>query len=195
MAVPMLQDNYWTSPTPATNVPTLLGLVDNNCSGSNEINANSNTPLGGSLFNMNQYFAGTYKDQFTSATLASPLGPATFGGQPAERTCRSVNVILLTDGDETCDGYNTGTYPNGEGLAVYEAGRMFNTGVTVSGQTFKIKTHVIGFAGATVSALNNIANAGGTGTAYSTANEGGAFSGARHDHWKQRVARDLRQRG
>jgi hypothetical protein len=170
VAVPMLQDHYWVGPPAPTNVNAILGLLDNNC-GNGEVGADSNTPLGGVLYNMNQYFAGTYKDPFTNAVAASPIGPATFNGLPAERPCRSINVILITDGDETCDGYNTGTYPNGEGLAVFEAGRLLAPGVTVSGQTFSVKTNVIGFIGANAGALNNIASAGGTGTALSANNE------------------------
>jgi hypothetical protein len=103
--------------------------------------------------------------------VPTPIGPATFNGLPAERLCRSLNVILLTDGDETCDAYNTSTYPNAEGLAVFEAGRLYTTGVTANGLNFKVKTYAIGFAGATVTALNNIAAAGGTSTAYSVQNE------------------------
>ncbi|HRI69220.1 MAG TPA: MopE-related protein, partial [Polyangium sp.] len=166
VVVPLLQDHYWSTPPDAPNAQTIVNFVDNNC-GNNEIGADSNTPLGGVLFNMHQYFSGAFRDPFTNALVASPIGTVAQG----ERPCRSINVILITDGDETCDAYNTGTYPNFEGLAVYEANRLFGAGVTFGGQNFKIKVHVIGFVGATTSALNNIANAGGTGTARSTANE------------------------
>lgn len=167
---PMLQDHFWSNPPDPSNANTLLSLVDNDC-GNSEIGAAGQTPLGGTLFNLHRYFAGSYQDPFTAQTLPSPIGPATFNGQPAERPCRSINVILITDGDETCDSYNAGQYPTGEGLAVFEAGKLFNTGVTVDGQTFRIKTSVVGFLGATIPALNNIAAAGGTGASYSTTNE------------------------
>jgi MYXO-CTERM domain-containing protein len=166
VVVPMLQDHFWAAPPDPTNAPSILNYVDNNC-GNSELGANSNTPIGGSLFSMNQYFSGAYVDPFTNLPVASPLGTAAQG----ERGCRSLNIILITDGDETCDFYNSAAYPNDEGLGVYEANRLNNTGVTIGGQNFKVKVHVIGFVGATVSALDNIANAGGTGTAYSTANE------------------------
>jgi len=168
--VPLLPDHYWVAPPDPSNLSGLLSLVDNNC-GNSEIGANSNTPLGGTLFSMNKYFSGTFVNPFTKAPVPTPIGPATFNGQPAERTCRSINVILITDGDETCDSYNQGSFPNNEGLAVYEAQRLFQTGVTVSGQNFKIKTYVIGFVGATTAALNNIAAAGGTAGSFTTANE------------------------
>src|SRR5262249_3675871 len=99
VVVPMLQDHYWAVPPDPSNVPTLLSYVANNCTGSVEIGANSNTPLGGSLFAMYRYFSGTYVDPFTNAAVPPPLGTQAQG----ERPCRSLNVILLTDGDETCD--------------------------------------------------------------------------------------------
>jgi len=180
---PMLQDHYWSLPPDPSNVPTIQSYVDNTCSSSVELGANSNTPIGGALFNMQQYFSGSYVDPFTNVTLSSPLGTLAQG----ERACRSINVILITDGDETCDqnvspipiagGCRAGqpSYLNtsGERLASYEADRMFIQGVTVGGQNFKVRTHVIGFAGATIASLDHIAQCGGTGASYSTANEVG----------------------
>ena len=174
VVVPISQDNYWDPPANPNNVDTILAAVDNNC-GNGEIGANANTPLGGVLYNMKQYLQGGYTDPFTSASVLSPIGPATFLGSPAERACRSINVILITDGDETCDAYNTGAYPTNEGLAVFEAGRLLSPGVTVSGLPFSVKTYVIGFLGATTAALDNIAAAGGTTSSYSTANEAQIF--------------------
>jgi hypothetical protein len=175
IAVPLVQDNYWNPPLDPPNFQSIFNLVDDDC-GNGEIGGKSNTPLGGTLYSMRQYFGGAYVDPFTSAALPTPIGPATFNGQPAERACRSVNVILITDGDETCDYYNAGVYPctagaSCEGLAVHEAGKLFNPGVTVTGQNFAIRTHVIGFIGATITALDHIAAAGGTTAAYSANNE------------------------
>ena len=166
---PIVQDAFWANAAaPASNVASILGWVDNAC-GNSEIGAASNTPLGGSLYSMNRYFAGVFTDPFTGLAVPTPIGLAADG----ERGCRSLNVILITDGDETCDmGYANGVpNNNGQGLAVYEAGRLWNTGVTYGGQTWHIKTHVIGFAGATKASLDNIAAAGGTTTSYSTADE------------------------
>jgi hypothetical protein len=185
--VPLLQDHYWSQPPSATNVPDILSYVDDRCGTTNsELAAYSNTPLGGSLFSMYQYFSGQFVDPFTSATLASPIGTQVQG----ERACRSINVILITDGDETCDysggGFDMNPTPiaggcrsgqtsylnnNLEALASFQADRLFTNGVTIGGQNFKIKTHVIGFAGATVTALDHIATCGGTTSSYSTANE------------------------
>ena len=181
--VPMLQDHYWVDPPATSNVGTLLGYVNNDCTGSTELGASSSTPLGGSLFNMNQYFAGTFIDPFTGSTLTSPLGTLANG----ERSCRPLNVILITDGDETCDtGVNPtpiaggcragqaaylGTAATGERLASYEADKLWTNGITFGSQNFKVRTHVIGFAGASTASLNHIASCGGTTASYSTADE------------------------
>ena len=172
IAVPIVQDNFWNPPLGASNAQALLNLVDNDC-GNGEVGTGTNTPLGGMLFNIRQYFSGTYINRFTNTGVPSPIGPATFGGSPAERACRSINVILVTDAAEAdnCDNYNNAAYPTyNEGLGAYEAGQMAS-GVTVSGQTFPIKTYVVGVVGSTQQALDSIAAAGGTGTSYSAANE------------------------
>ena len=191
---PMLQDHYWADPPDLSNVPTMLQMVDNSCSSNNgvanpaagwnaELFASGSTPLGGVLFDMNRYFANTYTDKWTSAAVPTPLKTS----NPAERTCRSLNIILITDGDE--NGCNEGVNPlpvpggcrngqanylndAGQALASYEADRMWTNGVTVNGQTYKVKTHVIAFAGdVSQTALNNISTCGGSGNAYSAANE------------------------
>jgi len=185
--VPMLQDHFWATPPALSNVSTLLSYVDNNCTSSVELGANSNTPIAGSLFDVGRYYGGTYNDPITGTALATPIGTTAQG----ERSCRPLNIILITDGDETCDtagpgvnGFATGcfagaAYPNGngQGLAAYEAAKLFVQGVTPAGSSnFKVKTHIIGFSGLTAggqAALNDIANCGGTGAAYSTANEAG----------------------
>jgi MYXO-CTERM domain-containing protein len=187
--IPLVQDNYWNPPLNPGNFNQIFNLVDNNC-GNGEIGADSATPIGGVLLNMNQYFSGTYRDPFAAnypnnAALATPIGPATFNGSPAERSCRSINIILITDGDETCDngvsptpiagGCRSGqtAYLNtsGERLASYEADRLYTQGVTVNGQNFRVKTYVIGFVGATTTALDHVAACGGTTASYSTGNE------------------------
>ncbi|MFO0613699.1 MAG: MopE-related protein [Polyangiaceae bacterium] len=178
--VPMLQDHYWLNPPDSTNVPALLSYVDNNCTNGIELGTASATPIAGALLGMNQYFSNTYVDPISGATVASPLGSLAQG----ERSCRSLNIILITDGDETCNTgggptpitggcFSGGAYPNGnsQGLAAFEADRLFTNGVTFGGNTYKVKTHVIGFAGATVGALNDIAKCGGTTTAKSTSDE------------------------
>ena len=176
--------HYWAPPPSPPNVPAIVSWVDNNCTGSTELGADSNTPLGGVLYNMNQYFSGAFKDPFgagypNNAAFTSPLGTLAQG----ERSCRSVNVILdhrrrrdLRQRRPRADpgGCAAGSaYPNNnfQGLASYEADRMFTTGVTFGGQNFKVKTHVIGFVGATIASLDNIAKCGGTTKSYSTGNE------------------------
>src|SRR5262249_53668746 len=67
--------------------------------------------------------------------------------------CRSVNVLLITDGDETCDT---------QADAVAAAQALYQNGVTVGGKTFKIRVFVINFAGGNQASTDAIAAAGGT---------------------------------
>lgn len=188
--IPVLQDNFWSPPLPPSNAQALVNLLDNRCD-NGEIGAAGSGPVGGALFTMHRYFEGTYRDPFAAnypnnAPLASPIGPATYLGQPAERPCRPLNVILITEADENCDtaanptpiagGCRSGlsNYPNtaGEALAAHAADRLWTTGVTVSGQSYRIKTHVVGLGGnVTKTALDNIASCGGTGSSHLAANE------------------------
>ena len=177
--VPVWQDHYWSDPPDPSNVPSLLSYVDNNCTGDIELAANSNTPIAGALHQANAYLTGSYTDLFSGAAVPTPIGTLIQG----ERSCRPINIILITDGDETCDsvlptpitgGCRSGSaYDNtaNGALAMYEADRLRTNGVTVGGQNYKVKTSVIGFAGASTTALNNIASCGGTGSSYSTSNE------------------------
>ncbi|WP_044252662.1 hypothetical protein, partial [Chondromyces apiculatus] len=161
--VPMLQDSFWTTP-PASNVTALLNWANNQCNAGQELFAVGNTPLNGMLRDMSRYFAGTWRRPDNNQLLASPLatqdltGPGVNGGTG----CRSVNVILMTDGDETCDTHQD---------AVNAATALYQTGVTVGGKNFKIRTHVINFAGASPADANAIAAAGGTMASKYAANE------------------------
>jgi hypothetical protein len=117
-------------PIGTDNTPTLLSWVDyagggvcTATSGTNlEIIATGGTPLGGTLLRMQDYYQGE-----DPAFPTSPLAGDPFVG------CRSVNVILLTDGGETCGGN-----------APAAATALRSTVVTGVG-TVTINTYVIGF--------------------------------------------------
>jgi MYXO-CTERM domain-containing protein len=100
----------------------------------------------------------TLPDGAKGCGFPSPIGTAAQG----ERPCRSINVILLTDGDETCDA---------QADAVSAAGALFS-GVSIAngsdaGTTlWKIRTHVINFAGASKTDTDAIAASGGTTSSY-----------------------------
>jgi MYXO-CTERM domain-containing protein len=163
--VPMLQDSFWQVPPPASNASQILSYVDNNCTNNIELFADGNTPLNGVLRDMERYFSSTgWTAQDNSVTYATPLASQDLPGAGVNGStgCRSVNVVLITDGDETCDT---------QADAVAAAGVLYNTGVVVGGKTFKIRVFVIGFAGATQANLDAIANAGGTGTSVLANNE------------------------
>ncbi|NUP04704.1 MAG: hypothetical protein HOW73_01445, partial [Polyangiaceae bacterium] len=156
IVVPMLQDIG----SPASNVSTLLGYVDGSCADSREIFADGCTPLNGMLRDAFRYYSNQWVPPSPvpgGATLTSPLTTAAAG----ERACRSVNVILLTDGDETCDS---------QANAVDAAGDLL-AGFTKDGISWSVKTHVINFAGGSVGSTDAIAAAGGTGTSYLANNE------------------------
>ncbi len=161
--VGMQVDNHWSSPPSASNLSQILSYVDNNCTSDIEITnpptdgpQYGKTPLNGSLRDMRRYFQTGWTNPDNGAiTFPTPLSVN-------DRPCRSVNVILLTDGDETCD-----TQAN----AVNAASVLFNTGVTIGVNTFKIKTYVINFAGGNQANTDAIAAAGGTGTSYFATNE------------------------
>ena len=163
--VPMLQDSFWQSPPPANNTSSLLSWVDNSCTGSAELFADGFTPLNGMLRDMRRYFSTTgWTAQDNSVTYATPLAAQDLPGSGVNGStgCRSVNVILITDGDETCDTNND----------VYAAAAdLYQNGVTVGGKTYKIRVHVINFAGGTVTTTNTIAQNGGTGTSVLANNE------------------------
>jgi hypothetical protein len=170
--VGMQVDNVWNSPPSApnpSNIAQILGFVDNNCTNNVELtnppadgyNPNNTsgqygkTPINGALRDMKRYFQTGWTNPDNSAiTFPSPLSTL-------DRACRSINVILMTDGDETCDT---------QASAVSAAASLL-TGVTVGSNTFKIKTHVINFAGGSQANTDAIAAAGGTGTSYFATNE------------------------
>jgi MYXO-CTERM domain-containing protein len=159
----MQVDNHWASPPNASNVAQILPWVDNNCTNNAEVTnvptdgpAFGLTPLNGSLRDMRRYFqAGWTNPDNAAETFPTPLNVN-------DRACRSVNVVLLTDGDETCDTQQD---------AVNAAAALFNTGVTIGANTFKIKVHVINFAGGNQVNTDAIAAAGGTTASYFATNE------------------------
>ncbi|AKT39761.1 MopE-related protein [Chondromyces crocatus] len=168
--VPMLRDHFWSQPPTAPNVNTMLNWADNSCGqgsfpqGGQELFARGNTPLNGMLRDMFRYYSGTWVPPDGSVALPSPLaaedlaGPGVNGGTG----CRSVNVILITDGDETCDTHQD---------AVNAAAALYQTGVTVGGKNFKVRTFVINFVGGSPANANAIAAAGGTGSSHFATNE------------------------
>ncbi|HVU05292.1 MAG TPA: VWA domain-containing protein [Polyangiaceae bacterium] len=165
VVVDMLLDPTWNqAATPATNVPQLLEWVDGKTDNSREIFADGSTPLEGILRTAHQYYAGGWASGWTGGTYCASGGSTIDHAIPVDvvndRTCRSLNVILVTDGDETCGG----NAPNA-------ATAMNAVGVVIQGVRVPIKTYVIGFAGATVSSLDAIAAAGGTTASYSANNE------------------------
>ena len=163
--VPMLQDSFWQVPPPAGNTGTLLSWVDNVCTANVELFADGFTPLNGMLRDMKRYFGPTgWTAQDNSVTYASPLAAQDLSGTGVNggTACRPVNIIFVTDGDETCDT---------QADAVAAAADLYNNGVTIGGKTFKVRTYMINFAGGNQNNTDQIAAAGGTGSSIFANNE------------------------
>lgn len=150
--------------TGISNTADLLSWFDGLCNDNKELFADGATPIAGSLRTAAQYLRGgwnigwsnlNYCSAGFSYTKTTPLD----ANDPA---CRSVNVILVTDGDETCDT---------QAEAVAAASDLFNNGVTIGGKTWKIPVYVINFAGGSAGNTNQIAAAGGTTASYSANDE------------------------
>ncbi|TKD00799.1 MopE-related protein [Polyangium fumosum] len=159
--VPMQIDNFYAPPLQNSNIPELLNWVDNNCAQhptrplGYELWAEGETPLNGILRDAYRYLSDQWVRPTTGTTFESPIS------QFGERACRTINVILINDGQENCDT---------EAGAAPDAAAALLTGFNRGGIQWSVKTHVIDFGSS--SALNNaIAAAGGTGTATPATNE------------------------
>jgi hypothetical protein len=157
--VPIQQDAYWQTPPTSPNLPALLGWVDGSCTGNTELVASatqSGTPINGALRDAKRYLATGWSDPLSWVSFTTPLS----GG---ERPCRSVNVVLVVDGDESCDL---------QADAVAAATDLYTNGMTVGGTWFRARVHVVNVAGgATVAQADAIAQAGGTAAARIAGNE------------------------
>ncbi len=149
IVVPLARDDFWSSSPELSNVTELLEWVDDDCTNSKEVSDNGWTPLNGILRDMYRYFQNAWTRPDGGPTFQSPLGTLAEG----ERACRSINVILITDGDESCD-----TAAN-----AYDAARDLYNGFTKDGITWNVKVHVIDFGGGGGTTADNIADAGDDG--------------------------------
>ncbi|HYH99439.1 MopE-related protein [Hyalangium sp.] len=153
--VPMLRD---TTPTPPSNMSELLSWLDNQCTGAKELFADGCSPLNGALRDMYRSLSNqwTYPGPGATVTFVSPLTSVANG----ERPCRSVNVILIANGTDNCD--MSADAPN--------AAAALLTGFTKDGISWSIRTFVIEIGNLDAMA-DQIAAAGGTGSAYHANNE------------------------
>ncbi len=168
---PIPQDNYWDPPgsQAASNLSFLLSLNDNKCGDCQEVPTSGvSTPINGGLRDAYRYLSGTFSIPASNGTFTQSYSTPLVGAGK-ERPCRSVNVILLTDGIETCDDSPVDNSPTGTG-PVNAAKRLLD-GFTVGGVTWKVKTNVIQFGPDDLNETNAAtATAGGT-TAIAARNE------------------------
>ena len=154
LRVPIAKDHLPPENQEPSNAPEILEWVDGICGNDKEIFAAGATPLNGALRDAKRYFQTGLTDPKTSVFHSTPIDVNDF-------PCRSINVILITDGDESCDTQSD---------VVNAASDLLN-GVVIGGETYQIKTHVINFAGGTQVNTDAIAAAGGTGSSLTANNE------------------------
>ena len=141
-----------------SNVQDILTWTNGTCSGQNELFGDGNTPISGQLRSLLAYYSGSWTAP-GFPTYTTPL-------DATDLPCRSLNVILLSDGAETCDTGNCGT----PAIACpADAARTLYNGFTLNGFTWHVRTHVIYFgAAAPTAAANLIADYGDDGIANSS---------------------------
>ncbi len=161
---PIVTDNVWDpSPNP-DNVSDILDWTDGDCAGDKELFAVGARPINGVLRDAKRYLEAGWTAPDGSVTYPSPLDPNDLAGSGINggTGCRSVNVVLIMNGDEVCDS---------QADAVAAASDLYQNGVAVGGKVFKVRVFVINFAGATQSTADAIAAAGGTYSARFVTNE------------------------
>lgn len=130
--------------------------VDGECTGTcatggtRELYAKGATPIAASLDAAKDYFEGNLEGKPAPSLTDAYAG------------CRPINVILLTDGDDTCAANGDTGPPNA-------AAALRTTTLPTSGGdiTFDIKTYVIGFGISDPNAkIDNIASSGNTSAFY-----------------------------
>ncbi len=143
LAVPLQLDDYWNPPgmQAPSNLAEMLSWVDNKCSDCKETALASSTPINGAMRDAYRYLSSAWVHPTTMVSYPTPLQ-----GAAVERPCRSVNVILLTDGGETCD---TTGINDPAGNSVANAAKLLYDGFTIGGTLWKVKTYAIQFGAAT----------------------------------------------
>ncbi|MBI5532574.1 MAG: VWA domain-containing protein [Deltaproteobacteria bacterium] len=123
-------------PVTGTTINNMIKWADDDCENGNELLPAGPTPINGAL-------------RDAAAHLRTNAGSLT-------PSCRPINVILITDGGETCDGTTT------ENRARDAAADLYNNGLN-DGSGRHVKVYPIGFGGVTAAeqtALNDIAKMG-----------------------------------
>jgi hypothetical protein len=164
--VPLRQDDYFNTPPSSTsNAAALLNWVDNRCGDCQELWSSGYTPLNGLMRDVQRYLSTSWAGPVGYPTYATPL-------TGTERTCRSVNVILMTDGKESCEPARSDAN-NNPPTAVANAAAALQAGWNIGATHWSAKTYVVAIGGeaAVIGDTNQIAAAGGTGTARAATNE------------------------
>ncbi|MBN2725197.1 MAG: hypothetical protein JXR95_14120 [Deltaproteobacteria bacterium] len=169
IVVPLVQDPWDGSSASSNNVDEMLKWFDGDCTDNKELFAYWGTPTAPALNAVGQYLRAGWREW--SETNYCTNYPYTYSTplDSNDRACRSVNIILVTDGDPSpCETTSTS---GDQARAVAHASDLYNNGVVLGSQTFRVKTYVINFAGGNQTYTNQIASAGGTGTSLQADNE------------------------
>ncbi len=168
LLVPLMEDAY----------QSIVPWVDLNCgqcsldpADNPELDTSGWTPIGGSLRGAQRYFQGNYPNY---STIMQPIfGSA--GGNPivddplnevfvGAEQCRPYVVIMLTDGEETCEAFDPSPAGPGGGGTYDATAALLSTPVTVGAGTnnYRIVTRPIGFGRNPGDAqIEGLAHAGG----------------------------------
>ncbi|MBL9023271.1 MAG: hypothetical protein JNL21_13815 [Myxococcales bacterium] len=173
VVVPMKPDPI-SGPPAADNTSELLEWFDGQCGNSRELWANGSTPIAGSLESVAMYLRTGWRiwDENGSSPAADAYCPPLQYTQSTPMTatdpsCRPVNIILVTDGDDTCEG----TAQDGLNFSIAAASDLHNNGITIGGTNWPVNVYVVNFAGGTQANTDAIAAAGGTGSSLFATNE------------------------
>lgn len=124
----------------AGNVSQLLTWTDNDCNGSQELFADGARPVNGAFQDVYRYLSNQWTSPAGSPTYGSPLTSAASG----ERPCRSVNVILITAGLDSCND-NSAFFTN----------PLFGQ-FTKDGIAWKVRPHLVWVGAQTTIGTNNV---------------------------------------
>ncbi|NUO48422.1 MAG: hypothetical protein HOV80_06155 [Polyangiaceae bacterium] len=168
VVVPLKPDPI-SGPPAVDNTATLLEWFDGSCLNNRELYAAGPTPIAGALEATASYLRHGWRVWSTSASspnanaYCSPLQYTQATPMvAADPSCRPVNIILVTDGDDTCDSFSDVTNA---------ASDLHNNGITLGGTTWPVNVYVVNFAGGTQTSTDQIAAAGGTGSSLFATNE------------------------
>jgi hypothetical protein len=169
IVVPVTKDSWWSgSAASGSNASELLKWFDQKCDDNKEIYAWGRTPIAGAMMSTAQYLRAGWAEWSSTSYCGTPTYEHATFLDSSDRECRSVNILLVTDGVGTnCrEGFDF------RGVAKEVPKELYEQGVTIGGKTWSVYTHVIDFSNdPSITEDDDIAAAGGTSKALVAHNE------------------------